>query len=149
MRLAVKREDTLKHRESARSPLYRTDSSKPPSYHCQSFTGQNRGNCSQTPLRIKRDKSGLKGASWFLVICSSISNRHHHHHLSLNREGRWGTTDDFATSFLHFFPVLRCPLGLGEPQARPFPDVVFPPLPLSALSSSPCHRALQDGFGQT
>ena len=29
--------------------------------------------------------------------------RHHHHcHLSLNREGRWGTTDDFATSFLHF-----------------------------------------------
>ena len=22
-------------------------------------------------------------------------------HLSLNREGRWGTTDDFATSFLH------------------------------------------------
>ena len=26
---------------------------------------------------------------------------HHHHHQSLNREGRWGTTDDFATSFLH------------------------------------------------
>ena len=25
---------------------------------------------------------------------------HHHHHLSLNREGRWGTTDDFANSFL-------------------------------------------------
>ena len=23
-------------------------------------------------------------------------------HLSLNREGRWGTTDDFSTSFLHF-----------------------------------------------
>ena len=29
--------------------------------------------------------------------------QHHHHHLSLNREGRWGTTDDFATSFLHFY----------------------------------------------
>ena len=27
---------------------------------------------------------------------------HHHHHLSLNCEGRWGTTDDFATSFIHF-----------------------------------------------
>ena len=27
---------------------------------------------------------------------------HHHHHQSLSREGRWGTTDDFATSFLHF-----------------------------------------------
>ena len=26
----------------------------------------------------------------------------HHHHQSLNRGGRWGTTDDFATSFLHF-----------------------------------------------
>ena len=25
-----------------------------------------------------------------------------HHHLSLNRVGSWGTTDDFATSFLHF-----------------------------------------------
>ena len=27
---------------------------------------------------------------------------HLHHHQSLNREGRWGTTDDFATSFLRF-----------------------------------------------
>ena len=27
---------------------------------------------------------------------------HHHHHQSLNLEGRWGTTDDFATSFLRF-----------------------------------------------
>ena len=26
---------------------------------------------------------------------------HHHHHQSLNRKGRWGTTDDFATSLLH------------------------------------------------
>ena len=26
----------------------------------------------------------------------------HHHHLSFTREGRWGTTDDFATGFLHF-----------------------------------------------
>ena len=29
-------------------------------------------------------------------------HHHHHHHQSINREGRWGTTDDFATSFLHF-----------------------------------------------
>ena len=73
----------------------------------------------------------------------------YHHHQSLNREGRRGTTDDFATSVLHFSPVLHCPLGLAELQACPFPDVVFPPLPLSALSSSPFHYALQDGFGQT
>ena len=70
-------------------------------------------------------------------------------HLPLNREGRWGTTDDFATSILHFVPVLHCPLGLGELQACPFPDVVFPPLPLSALSSSPFHCGLHDGFSQT
>ena len=71
------------------------------------------------------------------------------HHLFLNREGRWGTTDDFATSFLHFFPVLQSSLGPAELQACPFPDVVFPPLPLYALSSSPFQCALQDGFGQT
>ena len=70
-------------------------------------------------------------------------------HLSLNRRGRWGTTDDFITTFLHFFSVLHWPLGLGELQACPFSDVVFPPLPPSALSSLPFHFALQDGFGQT
>ena len=76
-------------------------------------------------------------------------HHHRHHHLSLNRQGRWGTTDDFTTSLLLFFPVLHCPLGLAELQACPFPGVVFPPLPMSALSSSPFHCALQDGFGQT
>ena len=30
---------------------------------------------------------------------------HHYHHLSLNQEGRWDTTDDFATSFLDDAPV--------------------------------------------
>ena len=48
-----------------------------------------------------------------------------------------------------FFPVLHCPLGLDEHQACPFPDVVFPPLFMSALSSSLFHCALQDDFGQT
>ena len=27
---------------------------------------------------------------------------HHHHHQFLNREGRWGNTDDSETSLLHF-----------------------------------------------
>ncbi|WP_419619002.1 hypothetical protein, partial [Thiolapillus sp.] len=35
-------------------------------------------------------------------LSPSHSFHHHHHHQSLNREGRWGTTDDFATSFLNF-----------------------------------------------
>ena len=45
-------------------------------------------------------------------------------HQSLNREGRLGTTDDFATSFLLFFSsVLHCPLGPAELEAC---DVVSP-----------------------
>ena len=44
-----------------------------------------------------------------------------------------------------FFPVLHRPLGPAELQACPFPDVVFPSLPLSALPSSPFHCALQSG----
>ena len=79
----------------------------------------------------------------------SLGHNCHHHHQSVNCEGRWGTTDDFATSFFPFFLVLHCPLWLAELQACPFPYVVVPPLPLSALSSSPFHCALQDGFGQT
>ena len=75
-------------------------------------------------------------------------NAGHHHHLSLNCEGRWGTTDDFATSFLHF-SVLYCPLGLGELKVYSFLHVFFPPLPLSAFYSYFFHCALQDGFGQT
>ena len=41
-----------------------------------------------------------------------------------------------------FFPVLHCPLGLAELQACPFPDVVFPHLPLSALSVVFFHLSL-------
>ena len=47
----------------------------------------------------------LKYQCIYFVILVQDSNKvgfHHHHHQSLNREGRWGTTDDFATSFLHF-----------------------------------------------
>ena len=50
--------------------------------------------------------------------------------------------------FSPFFSVLHCPLALAELQACPFPDIVFPPLLLSTLSSSPFHCALQDGFGR-
>ena len=61
-------------------------------------------------------------------------------HLSLNWEGCLGTTDNFAT-ISPLSSVLHCLLGLGELQACPFPDVVFGPLLLSALSSSPLHCA--------
>ena len=55
-----------------------------------------------------------------------------HLHLSLNREDRWGTADDFTISFLHF-SLFSTALFLA---------VVFPPLFLSALSSYRFHRAL-------
>ena len=46
------------------------------------------------------------------------------------------------------FPCSPLPQGLAKLQACPFPYVVFPPLSLSTLSSSPFYCALQDGFGQ-
>ena len=69
-------------------------------------------------------------------------------HLSLNHEGRYDTTDDFTASFLHFSLFPTAPWHFAKLRACPFPEVVFPPLPLSAWSS-PFHCALQDGFGRT
>ena len=85
------------------------------------------------------------------LVSGKISHHHHnhHYHLSINLEGCWGTADDFVTSFLHFYLFSTAFWDLGELQACPFPDVVFPPLPVSAFSSSPFHCALLDGFGQT
>ena len=54
-------------------------------------------------------------------------------HLSLNREGRWGTTDDFATSFLHFtlFPTAL----LDVANSRPVHSLMLSPRLLFCL---PC-----------
>ena len=51
--------------------------------------------------------SALFGTTRCATYESSCTNflyqfRHYHHHQSLNHESYWGTTDDFATSFLHF-----------------------------------------------
>ena len=96
----------------------------------------------------------------FLSLCLYLSLATYHiilaqqklisSHLSLNREGRWSTTDEFTTSFLRFsLRFSLFPTALLDLEVCPFSNVVFPPLPLSALSSSPLHWALQDGFGQT
>ena len=79
------------------------------------------------------------------AFIQSVFKHCHHHHLSLNCDGHLGTTNDFTNHFPKFFPVFHCLLELGELQACPFHDIVFPPLPLSALSSSPFHCALQNG----
>ena len=39
---------------------------------------------------------------------------HHHHHLSLNHKGCLGTTDDFTTSFLHYFLFSTAPWDLAN-----------------------------------
>ena len=72
---------------------------------------------------------------------------HHHHHPLTARVG--GAPQMISQPVSSTFPVLHCPLRLGELQACPFPDVVFQPLRLSALSPSPFHGTLQDGFGQS
>ena len=50
----------------------------------------------------------------------------------------------FKTSFLHL-SLFSIDLWDLPGQACPFPNVVLPPLLLSALSSSPFHCTLQDG----
>ena len=47
-------------------------------------------------------KSQPIAGSQFGTQRSQQQTHHHHHHQSLSSEGHWGTTDDFATSFLHF-----------------------------------------------
>ena len=70
-----------------------------------------------------------------------------HLHLSLNRRGRrWGTTDVFTISFLHFSLFSTALWDLAN--SRPVHSLMLSSyLFLSALSSFPFHCALQDGFG--
>ena len=67
----------------------------------------------------------------FLLVCynSTPGTLQNVCHLLLNlfhlfHGVHWGTMYDFTTSFFHFFSVLHCPLGRGELQACPFPDVL-------------------------
>ena len=69
-------------------------------------------------------------------------------HQSFNREGRWGTTDNFATSFVHFSLFSTALWDLANSRAVHSLMLSSPPLLLSALSSSPFHCALQGGFCQ-
>ena len=58
-------------------------------------------------------------------------------HPFLNRQSRWGTTDDFTTGFLHFSLFSTAPLDLAN--FRPVHSLMLssPLFTLSALSSSP------------
>ena len=70
-----------------------------------------------------------------------LHHHHHHHHQSLNREGRWGTIDDFATSFLHF-PCSPLPSGTCR---TPGLSILWCCLPTSSsvcLVTVPCKMVL-------
>ena len=69
--------------------------------------------------------------------CAATNHHHHHHHQhhhqSFHRQGRWGTTDDFATSFLHFFSLFSTTFR-DLPNSRPVHSLMlsshlFPYLP--------------------
>ena len=93
-----------------------------------------------------RSRPRLQQASHTLV---GLALSHISFHLSLNREGHWGAPQMISQPVFPIFSLFPIALwDLANIQACPDPDVVFPPLPLSALSSSPFHCALQDGFGQ-
>ena len=98
------------------------------------------------PVTMQYSTTFFKSYGKLLVCLLAISYtynlKHHYHHLSLNCEGCWGSTDDFATSFLHFSLFSTALWDLLN--SRPVHSLM-----LSSLSSSPFHCALQDGFGQT
>ena len=62
------------------------------------FTGPSTRYCMVVrpePCEVSEERCEVRASRRTLSICLSPP-------LSLNREGCWGTTDDFATSFLHF-----------------------------------------------
>ena len=62
---------------------------------------------------VERTGYGGGGALW-----SGDTNHLISSHLSLNREGRWGTTDNFATGFLHIslFSIALWDLANSRPH---------------------------------
>ena len=51
------------------------------------------------------------------MVDKQLQKQSETYHLSLNREGRWGTADDFTTSFLHFSLFSTAPWDM--PNSRP------------------------------
>ena len=98
-------------------------------------------NLKHWPLELARN-FGVIMLFWQSSICRSKPNHYsgilHFFiflHLSLNRAGSLGHHRWLQNQYPPFPLVLHCPLGLGKLQACPLPDVVFPPLLPSALSS--------------
>ena len=68
---------------------------------CQSLVDYGNTNVTARTISNKNNQLDDCGCSSTMSILLQHGYIHHHHHLSLNHEGHWGTTVDFATSFLH------------------------------------------------
>ena len=73
------------------------------SYDCitQSYDYNFLPDCTNNNNDNDHNNNNSKTKSWGTMRLQKEA-KYDNHHLSLNREGRWGTTDDFTTSFLHF-----------------------------------------------
>ena len=75
--------------------------------------------------------------SYVNAVRLSKSSDGKHHHLSFYREGRWGTTSDFATSFLHLSLFSTAFWDLGN--SRPVHSMM---LSFHLFLCLPCHLSL-------
>ena len=120
--------------------------------HCGARAGWNgyRNKCQHKKLTLEK-KSVSRRSCWNSKPRPSdhesgtLPLSYQHHHLSLNREDRWGTTDDFATSFLHFSPFSTALWDL--PNSRPVHSLMlsfhlFLRLPFLPPSTVPCKMVL-------
>ena len=102
---------------------------------CQ--TKGNDSSCKHMP------KCFVSSQNQFSVYSSTFSN--HHHHQSLDREGRWGTTDYFPTSFLHFSLFSTALLDLSNSRPVHFlmlSSHLFRCLPCLPPFTVPCKMVL-------
>ena len=81
----------------------------------------------------------VEGGWGALYVCPCLSVSTLTLHLSLNRRGRWGTTDDFTTSFLHFSPFSAVE-ETTEGSANALP--LFTSILLTFAFQSPCTKIM-------
>ena len=126
----------------------------PPLGPCTSDSGQTLPSLASAsrPSTGWRVGIGLFSIFWYFIFkwCSTpedlISSSSH---LSLNHEGHWGTTDDFATCFLYISLFSTAVLDLAN--SRPVHSLMLSSHLFLCLPCllPPFHCALQDGFGQS
>ena len=83
---------------------------------------------------------------WVLLL-KKLSIHHLHLHLSLKCGGRWGTTDDLTTSFLHLSLFSTALWDLANSRPVPFPRCCLPASSSVCLVFFPLSLCLARWFG--